>query len=125
MTIEQLIKQREHRKLTGNASTKKYEKTKRGFLMRAYRNMQSRVTGVQKLKHHLYKGKSILPREQFYEWAISNNSFHHLFAEWEAAGYSRKLTPSTNRINSKRGYELGNMEWITHSENSRLTTRYT
>ena len=55
MTEEQLRKQRERRKRTGNATIKKYEKSPKGFLMRLYRNMQSRVTGVQKQKFHLVK----------------------------------------------------------------------
>ena len=46
-------KLRERRRLTNCAVDKKYEKTKKGFLMRLYRNMQSRVQGVQKKKHHL------------------------------------------------------------------------
>jgi len=43
----------------GNAITHKYEKTKNGFLMRVYRNMRSRIAGVQKEKFHLYAGKNI------------------------------------------------------------------
>lgn len=111
-------------KRTGNARFKRYEKTKKGFLMRAYRNMQSRILGIQKKKHHLYAGKSLLPREDFYAWANASNSFHHLFAEWETADHSRKLTPSVNRIDAEKGYEIGNLEWITHSENSRKTRRW-
>ena len=67
MTKEEKLKwQRERRKNNGNASTKKYEKTKNGFLMRCYRNMKSRITGVQKQKAHLYVGKSLLEKELFY-----------------------------------------------------------
>jgi hypothetical protein len=111
--------QREYRKLTGNACTIKYEKTPKGFLMRKYRNMQSRVTGIQKLKKHLYLGKKLLPREQYYEWAINNKMFWKLYNKWKKNNYERKLCPTVERINSKLGYELSNMEWITHSENSR------
>ena len=111
--------QKKVRLLNGNAFTKKYEKTKKGFLMRAYRNMQSRIAGVQKEKHHLYRGKYILPREEFYAWAFSSEKFHELFSIWENSNYSRKLTPSVDRVNSKIGYEIKNMEWVTHSENSR------
>jgi hypothetical protein len=114
-----LEKQREYRKKTGNAATKKYEKTPKGFLMRLYRNMQSRVTGVQKLKHHLYSGKELLPRDEFYEWALGSDEFHRLFQEWERSEYDRKLSPSVDRIDSAKGYSLENMEWVTHSENSR------
>ncbi len=67
--MDYLEQQRIRRKKDGNKNTKKYEKTHKGFLMRLYRNMQSRVTGVQKLKYHLYEGLTILPRKEFYEWA--------------------------------------------------------
>jgi hypothetical protein len=97
----------------------KYEKTVTGFLMRAYRNMQSRITGVQKHKHHLYQGKSLLSREDFYKFANESKEFSQLYNTWKEQGYPRKLTPSVDRIDSKLGYEIGNMEWVTHSENSR------
>ena len=110
---------REYRKMTGNIDTHLYEKTIKGFLMRKYRNMESRVTGVQKLKSHLYKGLDLLDREEFYQWAESSDTFKSLFKVWVASGYERKLCPSVDRINSSLGYNLSNMEWITHSENSR------
>lgn len=87
--------------------------------MRCYRNMLSRVTGVQAAKFHLYRGKSILAKEDFYAWALQDEMFHRLFDAWEASGYQMKFAPSVDRINSSFGYELGNMEWVTHSENSR------
>jgi len=117
--LEKLKYQREYRARTGNKCTKKYEKTKKGFLMRLYRNMQSRITGVQKLKFHLYHDKYLLPRNDFYEWALSSPDFHQLFELWKISDYERKLTPSVDRIDSKIGYSLDNMEWVTHSENSR------
>lgn len=101
----------------------KYEKTPNGFLMRAYRNMQSRVTGVQKAKAHLYKGLPILPRQDFYKWARSNRDFWRLYRAWKLADFDRRLTPSANRIDSSQGYLLGNIEWVTHSVNSALATK--
>lgn len=118
-TREYLDKQKEYRERTGNAATKKYERTKKGKLMRNYRNMESRVKGIQWRKAHLYEGKSLIPRDEFYEWAMSSAQFHRLFDAWEKSGYSRKLAPSVDRVDSSRGYEIGNMEWVTHSENSR------
>ena len=111
--------QRQRRAENGNISTRKYEKTHKGFAMRLYRNMQSRVSGVQWQKSHLYQNMTILPKEEFYEWILSNETFKTLFADYEASGYQRKLAPSVDRINSKKGYELDNMEIITMSENSR------
>lgn len=117
--VDYNLRQREYRRRTGNACTLRYERTKPGKLMRIYRNMLSRVTGVQSAKFHLYRGKSLLPKSEFMQWAVASPEFHALFAAWEASGYDRKLAPSVDRVNSAIGYEIGNMEWVTHSENSR------
>jgi len=112
-------KQRERRLLNGCKSTKKYEKTKKGFLVRCYRNMKSRITGVQKAKFHLYEGKELMDKQEFYNYSLNCKEFHKLFDVWELSEYNRKLTPSLDRIDSSKGYNLKNIEWITHSENSR------
>lgn len=119
MTEKERKRLRDYRARTNNASTKKYEKTKKGFLMRLYRNMQSRICGVQKQKHHLYRGKEILPREEFYTWALDSKEFHKLFMVWEQSEYDRKLTPTVDRIDTTKGYVKENMQWLTHSGNSR------
>ena len=115
-----LKRQREYRKKNGNRCTYKYEKTPNGFLMRKYRNMQSRVLGIQKKKRHLYLGLKLLDRQIFYEWAKDNKNFWLLYNQWIKSNYERRLCPTVNRIDSKKGYLLTNMEWLTHSENSRL-----
>lgn len=111
--------QREARKVNGDIYTKKYEKTEKGYLMRSYRNMLSRVMGVQKTKSHLYKGLDILSKEDFINWSLETN-FKDLLLGYEESGYDRKLAPSVDRIDSILGYTIGNIRWITHSENSRL-----
>lgn len=112
-------KQREHRRRTGNIDTYKYEKTPQGFLMRKYRNMESRVRGIQKSKTHLYPNLYLLPRKEFYTWSKNSTEFEELYNHWVNNNYDRKLTPSVDRVDSSKGYELNNMEWVTHSENSR------
>ena len=112
-------RQRLYRQRTNNGCTSKYEKTPNGFMMRMYRNMQSRVTGVQKKKVHLYGGKYLLDRQIFYDWAKSHKDFWQLYNQWIASGYTRRLTPTVDRVDSSKGYQLDNMEWVTHSENSR------
>lgn len=119
MTEHELERQRLYRLRTGNSVTKKYEKTKKGFLMRLYRNMQSRIQGVQKQKYHLYGNKELLNREDFYNWALNNNIFNQLFEQYEKSNFDRKLAPSVDRIDSDKGYILTNMEFVTMSENSR------
>ena len=112
-------KMRKWRRETHNISTFKYEKTINGFLMRLYRNMQSRVTGIQKLKQHLYKNLELLDRQEFYKWAKASKEFKKLYDNWVENNYDRKLTPSVDRVDSSIGYRLSNMKWVTHSENSR------
>lgn len=122
--MNKLEKQREYRQRTNNIVTKRYEKTPNGFLMRLYRNMQSRTAGIQRAKAHLYNGKALLNRQEFYEWAKQSDDFWDLYTKWVASNYDRKLTPSVDRIDSSQGYFLKNMEWVTHSENSRRGGRH-
>jgi hypothetical protein len=117
-----LFRQAEIRAANGNAATKAYEKTPHGFLVRLYRNMKSRITGVQKEKHHLYVGKSLLSKKDFYSWAEDHPDFKKLFAVYKKSGFEQKLAPTVDRQDSSKGYELPNMEWVTHSENSRRGT---
>ena len=118
--MTKLEKERRHRKQNNNQCTKKYEKTFNGFIMRMYRNMKSRISGVQQKKCHLYEGKFLLAKEKFYSICSSDPRFLCLFHTWKNSDYDRKLTPSVNRINSKIGYTESNIEFVTHSENSRL-----
>jgi 23S rRNA A1618 N6-methylase RlmF len=115
---ERIAYQRNKRIENQNAYTKRYEKSVGGYLMRMYRNMKSRVTGVQKQKHHLYVGKTLISKEEFYEWAMCSPMFHVLWPAYVASGYEQKLAPTVDRKDSGCGYELDNMEWVTHSVNS-------
>lgn len=111
-----LANQRKRREVTGNIETKRYEKTPKGYLMRSYRNMQSRVEGIQ--KNGSWTGQELLARADFYEWGLNSPDFQRLFEAYEESGYDRKLAPSPDRIDPSRGYTLDNMRWLTHSENS-------
>ncbi len=98
---------------------KKYEKTFNGYLMRMYRNMKSRVTGVQSKKAHLYQGKELMDKELFYEFAKCSPMFRTLFYQYEKSGYDQKLAPTPDRIDSTKGYSIENIQWVSNSVNSR------
>jgi hypothetical protein len=121
--LEKMADQRRRRKANGNAYTKKYEKTLNGFLVRKYRNMKSRVTGIQHKKAHLYKGKELLNKEAFYAWSKRSKKLKLLWAAWLKSNYDRRLCPTVDRIDSSLGYTIDNMQWITHAENSAKITR--
>ena len=109
----------EYRRRTGDACTKKYEKTPKGFVMRMYRNMLSRIRGIQKKSAYLYTGKDILPKEEFYDWCLNNDDFKILFEKYSASGYDRQLAPSVDREDASIGYVISNMRIITHFDNSK------
>lgn len=90
-----------------------------GYIMRKYRNMLSRVRGIQKLKAHLYANKQILTKDEFYKWAKNHEDFKTLWSCYIKNNRQRSLAPSIERIDPKKGYIVENMEWITHSENSK------
>lgn len=81
------------------------------MLQRIYGRCCPRATGR-------YAGLSILPRTEFFGWAESDPEFNRLFDAWVASGYERRLSPSIDRIDSKLGYQLHNMQWLTLGENA-------
>jgi hypothetical protein len=100
-----------------------YKNTKRSkhhYILKTYERMSNRVKGHHKNKRHLYLGLPICSREEFYRWAMDHEAFHKLWDEWKKAGMPMKLKPSIDRIIPESGYVLYNMDWLTHSENSRL-----
>jgi hypothetical protein len=111
-------RRRDYLKKTGNASAKKYEKTFKGFLVRLYRNMKSRITGVQKKNIKSYLGKELLDKHVFYEWALSNDDYKRLYDDYVNSNYDRKKAPSVDRIDTRYGYSIDNIQFITMSQNS-------
>lgn len=116
IAVADLVREKNHLHNTSpehKAACVKYERTtKQGFLMRAYRNMRSRVLGIQWRKHHLYAGKDILERDDFYFWSLNSPAFNRLWDEWQAGGRQRREAPSVDRMDSDYGYELWNMRWV-------------
>lgn len=106
------------------AQSQKYERTPKGHLMRTYRNMLSRVLGIQRREAKFYEGLPILPKEEFYRWALNPAStYHDLYTNWSANNFARRLSPSVDRLDVLRGYTLDNMQWLTHGQNSARITR--
>ena len=103
-----------------SARCRKYEKTKKGFLMRAHRNMRNRCAGrIMDRSIPLYEGLQVLDREDFYNFSLNDPEFNALFEEWENSGYDRKLTPSPDRFDSSIGYTVDNIQWVDFSTNCR------
>lgn len=102
---------------------RKWYRSPAGFLTKAYLAMRARVSDGR-ARHARWHGLPILPRENFIAWSRSNADFWRIYRAWVASGYSRRLSPSVNRIDVTDGYVPGNIEWVTHSVNSALASRH-
>jgi hypothetical protein len=92
------------------------------FLGYIYTQMNKRVRGTSGTKRpDLYLGLPILPRDVFITWSKNHPDFLSMYKRWFSSGFDRKLTPSVNRMNSSKGYILGNIEWMTNSQNCGLS----
>jgi hypothetical protein len=106
-------------------STHAGKATIKAFLTKMYRDMKARVTGTKKgavadRSKHIYLGKPILPRDVFIQWAKNHPDFLSLYKRYVMNDFERRLAPSINRMDSKKGYTLDNMEWMTSGQNSGL-----
>lgn len=95
-----------------------YRLTIKGFLTMRYRSMMVRTRDFDPIRPN-YFGKKLLSKEIFYKWAQNNKQFLKLYNEYKESGYKFKLTPTVDRLDPEKHYILNNMEWVTHSENSR------
>ena len=91
------------------------------FLSRVYSKMRQRTKGRSTKRPDLYLGLAILPRDVFVDWSKNHPDFLKMYKRWFTNNFDRKLTPSINRMNSKKGYTLDNMEWLTNSQNCGLS----
>ena len=94
-------------------------KTVDGRLTITYNSMTSRVNGKCTKNPEYYIGKSVCSKEEFVNWSKNDPSFIRLFEAWLESGQQFSMSPSIDRIDSDKGYDIGNMQWLTVSENGR------
>ena len=95
-----------------------YRLTVEGRLRKTYEGMSRRVRGKAKGNEHIYGGLSICSRKEFMQWASNDTNFLRLFNAWLESGCEYSISPSIDRIDNERGYDLDNIQWLTVSENS-------
>lgn len=83
-----------------------------------YASIRARCLGKDRKNPHIYSGLPFEGKEAFYEWALNHSDFKRLFKQYEKSGYRRRLAPSVDRINTKKGYTFDNMQWLTNHENA-------
>ena len=96
----------------------------RSFVSMKYSSVKKRCTNPNLKGAKYYYGLPLCSKEEFIEFAMESEELKVLFEEWVASAEDPKdrvykLVPSIDRIYPNLGYTLNNMQWITHSENSR------
>lgn len=97
--------------------SKRYRESIKRLLQNRYLTMSQRASG--KFCKRGSTGKEIVSKDDFFKWSSSQmNQIMKLHKSWKESGFNRNLAPSIDRIDSKKGYTIGNMQWITCHENT-------
>jgi hypothetical protein len=87
------------------------------FLRVKYDKLMNRVNGHSKKR---YEGMRLIPRQEFYDWALNEKNLFYLYHNWIRGGYQLKDMPTVDRIDNNGGYVQNNIRWLTQSKNSSL-----
>ncbi len=100
------------------------QRTSREYYMKKkYAALRQRQSGAGKRRSGAF-GKPILTWEEFWQWYLeTKDTFEKLFQTYLDSDNNPCLAPSVDRKDSKKGYEIGNLQWLTHSENSSKNNR--
>jgi len=103
-------------KSCANNKDKTYKRTKDGLITRIYSHQKTNSTNKNNIPPKYSKAELML-------WLLQNDLFHRLFKQWEEAGYSKKLTPSIDRLDDYKGYSFDNIQLMTWEENKQKSHR--
>lgn len=87
------------------------------YLGTCYSEMSRRVKTYDPLRPN-YFGKAICTKEEFIERFLKDNEFLKLYRKWQRNNFQRKFAPSIDRFDNSLGYEINNLRFITHAENT-------
>ena len=92
-------------------ATAKYRRTMKGLATNLYQKIRERS-----VRNNWLVSFSLM---DFHEWFFSQIRMYILYKDWRESGYSSKLRPSVDRIDSKLPYVFENMQVLTWEENRR------
>jgi len=92
-----------------NEYMKEWVKTRTGLIQKIYQHQKQ-----ASLKRNFKMGYTL---KKLREWVSAQPNFKALDWGWFLSGYNRWQRPSIDRIDSKKGYSLGNIQLMTWKEN--------
>ena len=94
---------------------KKHKTDKYYYMRHIYNGMVWRCTHIDR-----YKKIKILTKNEWILWCADNMyKFNILYKRWQDSGFQYRYSPSIDRIDNHRGYEMDNMQWLSQFENSK------
>lgn len=76
--------------------------------------------GDRKGRAYFVTGKEYLSKDEWNNWCYQDENymkFMDIYNNWVQSGFNHKKTPSIDRIDSKKSYLIGNLQWLTLSAN--------
>lgn len=58
-------------------------------------------------------------RHEFYQRFLNDETYLRLYTEWKESGYQKRLRPSVDRIDPRKGYSMDNIQMVTYELNRR------
>ena len=100
-----------------------YDRSLEGLPRRRYRDMKARIAGKPQYGDR-WKGLELLPLDDFVRWSLYavGSTYPDLWKIWFDSGYNTLLAPSIDRIDSSKGYIIGNMQWLTRSDHMKRSS---
>lgn len=102
---------------------KNWQLSKLNFLKQKYKYMRQRVYNISNRykwgTSPVYKNIRLCSKEAFLEFALKNKRFDTLFAAYKRSHGKLLKAPSVDRIDPKKGYVVGNMQFLSFSDNAK------
>jgi len=107
----------------GSAARNKYFKSSKGIAAkkRYHRSKKGLIVHIHSIQIRLSKERShqlpVYTKEELITWCLNQPLYHELHKNWVESGHKRRLTPSVDRIDSKKSYFFGNIQLMTTYQN--------
>lgn len=85
------------------------------FVRKLYKKMENTVS---EHGYYKYKNKIICKKGEFYRFALNDLYLAKIFVMWFYGGHQLKETPTVDRKDSSRGYEINNIQFINFMDNT-------